>query len=87
MTICQLAPPIWVTCPLGDGIALLVIDYGPHINTVWVVHLTEDGRVTHVDASEIRITGNPMYGIPEPERPVQRTLGALKDTGHKDSLR
>jgi len=78
VTICQLNPPIWVTCPLGDGCALLVIDYGPHINTVWVVHLFKDGRVAHVDASEVRIAGNPMYGIPEPKRPVERTLGALK---------
>lgn len=62
----RLQPPIWVTTPLGEGDALLIIDYGVHYNTVWVVHLFEDGRVLHFDSSDIRAMGNPMYGIPHP---------------------
>lgn len=65
----QLNPPIYVTTPLGEGHALVPLDYGPSINTVWVVHLFEDGRVVHVDSSEVRVFGNPMYGIPHPEQP------------------
>lgn len=67
--ILQLDPPIWVTTPLGEGHALLVIDYGPSINTVWCVHHFEDGRLVHIDSSEVRIMGNEMYGIPHPGKP------------------
>lgn len=72
--ILQLNPPIWVACPLGEGFALMVIDYGPHLNSVWVVHLFADGSVTHVDASEVKVMGNPMYGIPDPPLPVRREM-------------
>ena len=67
----RIEPPIWVETPLGEGDALFLIDYGPSLNTVWVVHLFESGSVTHIDSSEVRIMGNPMYGIPHPERPTR----------------
>lgn len=69
----RILPEIYVTCPLGQGDALFLIDYGPNINSVWVVHLHESGKVVHVDSSEIRIMGNPMYGIADPEEPVKRS--------------
>jgi hypothetical protein len=69
----QLNPPIYVTTPLGEGHAIVLLDYGPSINTVWVVHLFADGRVVHVDSSEVRLFGNPMYGISHPE-PPQRSM-------------
>jgi hypothetical protein len=65
----QFNPPLWVMTPLGEGHALVLLDYGPSLNTVWVVHLFADGQVTHVDSSEVRVMGNPMYGIPHPEQP------------------
>ena len=65
----QLNPPIWVQTPIGEGHALLVIDYGPSINTVWVVHHFAGGKVSHVDSSEVRVMGNEMYGIDHPEPP------------------
>ena len=57
--------------PLGEGHALLVIDYGPSINTVWVVHQFDTGRVVHIDSSEVRVMGNEMYGIPHPVKPTR----------------
>lgn len=68
----QLNPPIWVATPLGEGFAILVIDYGPHLNTVWVVHHFKDGAVAHIESNEIRVMGNEMYGIKNPECPVRR---------------
>ena len=65
----QLNPPIWVQTPLGEGHALVLLDYGPSVNTVWLVHLFDTGNVTHVDSSEIRVMGNAMYGIPHPQQP------------------
>lgn len=68
----RIEPPIWVQTPLGEGDALFLIDYGPSLNTVWVVHLFEEGKVTHIDSAEVRIMGNPMYGIPHPKPPVRK---------------
>ena len=65
----QLNPPIHVLTPLGEGDTLMVIDYGCHLNTVWVVWLFDEGKVTHFDSSDIRVMGNLMYGIPHPEAP------------------
>ena len=62
----QLDPPIYVLTPKGEGDTLFLIDYGVNINTVWVVHLHEDGQVLHFDSSDIRIMGNLMYGIENP---------------------
>lgn len=72
--ICQLNPPIWVTTPMGEGFALLVIDYGPALNSVWVVHLFDDGQVIHVDSAEVRVMGNEMYAIQHPKSPVDRCI-------------
>lgn len=65
----QLNPPIWVQTPLGEGDALVLIDYGPSLNTVWLVHLFDDGRAMHFDSSDIRVMGNLMYGIAHPRPP------------------
>lgn len=67
----RIEPPIWVQTPLGEGHALFLIDYGPSINTVWVVHLFEDGQVSHVDSCEVRVMGNPMWDIPHPATPIR----------------
>ena len=65
----QCNPPIYVHTSLGEGHCLFLLDYGPSINTVWLVHLFESGKVLHIDSSEIRIMGNDMYAIPHPEQP------------------
>ena len=65
----QLDPPIWVETPLGEGHALVLFDYGVSINSVWLVHLFDGGKVVHIDSSEIRVMGNEMYGIPHPVQP------------------
>jgi hypothetical protein len=65
----QLNPPIHVLTPLGEGDTLLIMDYGCHLNSVWVVWLFEEGKVSHFDSSDIRVCGNLMYGIPDPAPP------------------
>ncbi|NBT75740.1 MAG: hypothetical protein EBT15_07195 [Betaproteobacteria bacterium] len=72
--ILQLNPHIWVTTPLGEGHALFLIDYGPSINSVWVVQLFDSGNVIHVDSAEIRVMGNEMYGIPDPAPFTERNI-------------
>lgn len=63
----RINPEIWVRTPKGDGLALFLIDYGPSLNTIWVVQLIDSGAVLHVESAEIKIRGNAMYAIPEPE--------------------
>ena len=50
-----------VHTPHGEGDALLLIDYGIDVNTVWLVRL-KGGVVLHYLSEDIRVYGNPMYG-------------------------
>lgn len=45
----------------GFGDALLVIDYGHEVNTVWVVRFP-GGIIKHFYSDDIRVVGNPMNG-------------------------
>lgn len=60
--ILQLNPPIQVKTPLGNGLALFIIDYSININTVWVVRLDDNGTVKHLDSNDIFVRDNPMLG-------------------------
>jgi|TARA_B100001741_G_C16476706_1_gene562841 hypothetical protein len=71
----RISPEIYVNTPAGEGHAMFLIDYGPMINTVWIVHLFKDGSVIHVDSPEVKIMGNQMYGIKDPVEPVERMRG------------
>ena len=53
--------PIAVNTPHGDGEAILLIDYGLNVNSVWVVRLS-GGAVKHYYSDDITIYGNPMNG-------------------------
>lgn len=50
-----------VKTPHGDGEAILFIDYGINVNSVWVVRL-EGGKVLHYYSDDNRIYDNPMNG-------------------------
>lgn len=62
--ILQLNPPIHVMTPLGEAFARLVIDYGPDLNSVWVVDLFSTRACVHIDSAEIRFGPNEMYALP-----------------------
>jgi hypothetical protein len=49
---------IWVDTPHGEGIAILIIDYGIHQNTIWVVANKNNGRVRHYDSNDIQLSTN-----------------------------
>jgi hypothetical protein len=53
-------PPIEVVTPKGVGECLFLLDYGPDVNTVWLVHLFGTREVLHFQSSEIRLVPNPM---------------------------
>lgn len=61
MIIHEFRTPIRVHTPHGEGEAIVLIDYGIDINSVWLVRLG-GGVVKHYDSDDIRIYGNPMKG-------------------------
>jgi hypothetical protein len=54
---------IWVETPHGEGIAILMIDYGIHQNTIWVVANKNNGRVRHYDSNDIKFSSNNTLNI------------------------
>ena len=61
--ILQLNPSILVETPLGTGQAILIIDYGMHQNSCWVVALEDSGIVKHFDCNDIILSTNYTYGL------------------------
>ncbi len=61
--ILQLDPAILVDTPLGRGHALMVIDYGMHQNTCWVVALQQNGVIKHFDCNDVILCTNYTYGM------------------------
>lgn len=53
--------PLPVHTPHGEGEAILLIDYGIDVNTVWLVRL-KGGVVKHYYSDDILLYGNPMNG-------------------------
>lgn len=60
-TIHEFRTPIKVHTPHGVGQALLLIDYGLTVNSVWLVALT-GGIIKHYYSEDIRLYDNPMNG-------------------------
>lgn len=56
--IFQLNPPLPVECPHGHGMAIAIIDYGHHWNTVWIVALQKTREIKHYDSNDLKISVN-----------------------------
>jgi len=54
----ELQSLIYFNTPHGEGIGLLVIDYGPHLNTIWVIANCNDGKIRHYNSNDISVTTN-----------------------------
>jgi hypothetical protein len=57
----QLNPTIPVKTPKGDAEALIIIDYGINVNSVWLCRM-KGGKVLHFYSDDILIYDNPMNG-------------------------
>ena len=49
---------MYVETPHGEGVPLFLIDYGPQMNTIWVIANVKDGQIRHYDSSDIKLTTN-----------------------------
>lgn len=63
IAIHEIQQMLWVETPHGDGLAVMVMDYGPQSNTVWVVALEKDGVIKHYDSNDVRLCYNHTFGI------------------------
>lgn len=59
----QLHPEIPVETPHGEGFALILIDYGPQWNTVWIVALKETREIKHYESTQIKLMKNHTFRI------------------------
>jgi len=58
----QLNPPIPVKTPKGDGLAHIVIDYGPEHDLLWVVFIDNSGECWTYPNPQIRAVKNITMG-------------------------
>lgn len=72
MMMLQLNPPIFCVTPKGDGMARLAIDYGPDMNTMFVVELNESREWLTFDLIDMRGSGNAMWNLEHPDPPESR---------------
>ena len=72
-TLLQINPQIWVQTPLGDGLAVFLIDYGIGHNTCWIVALEKDGQIKHFDSNDVKVCFDYTYGINMPGRLTNKT--------------
>jgi hypothetical protein len=49
---------IFINTPHGESQALFIIDYGLHLNTIWVAANKKDGKVRHYDSNQISLIKN-----------------------------
>lgn len=62
MTLLQLNPSIPINTPKGFGEAVVLIDYGPEFDLMWVTFLDSDGSCWTYRNSEIRAIENKTLG-------------------------
>ena len=62
MSITQLNPPIPLYTPKGEGLALLVIDYGVDYDLMWVVGLKENNQLWTYSNKDVRLIENETLG-------------------------
>lgn len=70
----RINPPIVVVTPKGDGLALFLIDYGPDLNSIWIVRDDASGAIYHVCSAEIKVGGNEMWNLKEPSPFTERNV-------------
>ena len=57
-TIHEIQQVIFVNTPHGEAQVLFLIDYGIHLNTIWVTSNKIDGKIRHYDSNQISVVKN-----------------------------
>jgi hypothetical protein len=64
----QLDPPLPFNTPKGEGIAHLVIDYGPEFPLHWVIFISETGECWTYSNENVRASKNITMGRSSPTK-------------------
>lgn len=70
----QLDPPLPMNTPKGEGMAHVLIDYGPESDLYWTVFITETGEIWTFSNREVRAVKNITLGRIQPETPGDSEL-------------
>lgn len=62
MYILQLDPPLSMTSPRGDCLALFLLDYGMEQDLYWICFMDDTGECWTFRNAEIRLMPNISYG-------------------------
>jgi len=54
----EIKQTMYMNTPHGQGVPLFIIDYGPQLNTIWVIANCQDGKIRHYDSNDITLTEN-----------------------------
>lgn len=54
----ELQQVLIVDTEFGKAQVLFIMDYGVHLNTIWVCASSIDGKIRHFDSNQITITSN-----------------------------
>jgi hypothetical protein len=52
-----------VNTPFGEEQVLFIIDYGIHVNGIWVCTSLSDGKIRHYDTNQLTMTVNHTLGL------------------------
>ncbi len=58
VTIHEVQQVLIVNTPHGTSQVLFIMDYGIHLNSIWVCTCLEDGKIRHYDTNQITIEKN-----------------------------
>ncbi|GAB2561917.1 hypothetical protein [Dyella jejuensis] len=65
----QLDPPLPLNTPKGEGMAHVLIDYGPESDLYWTVFITKTGEIWTFANREVRASKNITLGRTDPSAP------------------
>lgn len=65
----QLDPPLPLNTPKGEGMAHVLIDYGPESDLYWTVFLTDTGEIWTFSNRDVRASKNITLGRTDPDKP------------------
>lgn len=57
-TIHEIQQVLIVETEFGKAQALFIMDYGVHLNTIWICAALLDGKIRHFDSNQISIAKN-----------------------------
>ena len=56
--ILQLDPPIPMSCPKGEGLAIFLTDYGCEYNLIWTIAIDATGEIWSYQNPKVRMLKN-----------------------------